>query len=169
MKLQEAERRLQQQQASGSSAASDRSSSSAAATPPRQASPNKEADFYFDHHHYNQYKDSDDVKDILARLLKEEDLLRRRVVGDQATLATSASNLGHQQRMGDKELMIQLQQRKIAALDEANNRLVSELSRLGERGSSGLPASHHRKKRSNVQETPKTVDELLDSFNDTPV
>ena len=30
-------------------------------------------------------------------------------------------------------MMILLQQRKIAALDEANNRLLSELSRLGDR------------------------------------
>ena len=29
--------------------------------------------------------------------------------------------------LGDKEMMILLQQRKIAALDEANNRLVSQL------------------------------------------
>ena len=30
-------------------------------------------------------------------------------------------------------MMILLQQRKIAALDEANNRLLAELSRLGDR------------------------------------
>lgn len=54
------------------------------------------------------------VKEVLGRLLKEEDLLRR----DQQNLAA---------RMGDKELMIMLQQRKIAALDEANHRLVRSM------------------------------------------
>lgn len=189
LKLQEAERRLQQQQqqqqaavgGSGGSS-SDRSCSSAAATPPRQGSPNKEsaADYYYHHQQQHQYAANadDDVKDILARLLKEEDLLRRRA--GEASSTTSSSRIGGSDatpngRMGDKELMILLQQRKIAALDEANNRLVSELSRLGERtgggGSCGLPGvmSHQRNKKRSVQETPKTVDELLDSFNDTPV
>ena len=36
-------------------------------------------------------------------------------------------------QVGDKELMILLQQRKIAALDDANNRLLCELGRLGEK------------------------------------
>merc|ERR1712141_595213 len=35
--------------------------------------------------------------------------------------------------MGDKEKMIQMQQQKIASLDETNSRLIDELNRLGER------------------------------------
>ena len=84
--------------------------------------------------------------------------------------------------------MILLQQRKIAALDEANNRLLSELSRLGDRvgySRAGVQASKRSAERRylilkclfnfcsrSVQETPKTVDELLDtldSFSDTRV
>ena len=82
-----------------------------------------------------------------------------------------------------------LQQRKIAALDEANNRLLSELSRLGDRvgySRAGVQASKRSERERrylilkclfnfcsrSVQETPKTVDELLDtldSFSDTRV
>ena len=86
-------------------------------------------------------------------------------------------------------MMILLQQRKIAALDEANNRLLSELSRLGDRvgySRAGVQASKRSERERrylilkclfnfcsrSVQETPKTVDELLDtldSFSDTRV
>ena len=59
-------------------------------------------------------------------------------------------------------MMILLQQRKIAALDDANTRLLHELSRLGEKAG-------YRGNKKSIQETPKTVDELLDSFNDTRV
>ena len=134
VKLQDAERRLQSQQCSGSSSGSERS----AASPPRH-SPTKDD--------YIPFSRNEEVKELLGRLLKEEDLLRR----DQQTLLHST---------GDKELMILLQQRKIAALDSANHRLVTELSRLGEKVG-------YRSKQ--FQETPRTVDELLDSFNDTPV
>jgi len=134
VKLHDAERRLQSQQSSGSSSGSERSTTS-----PRH-SPTKDE--------YIPFSKNDEVKEVLGRLLKEEDMLRR----DQQSLL---------HKMGDKELMIMLQQRKIAALDEANHRLVSELSRLGEN------VGYRHKKL--FPDTPKTVDELLDSFNDTPV
>ena len=53
------------------------------------------------------------VTGIVARLLREEEVLRREAPGLQGP-----------GNMGEKEVMILLQQRKIAALDEANNRLV---------------------------------------------
>jgi len=87
--------------------------------------------------------------------MTEEDILRR----DQMEMTNN---------LGDKEMMILLQQRKIAALDEANNRLLAELSRLGDRVGHSRAAPPKR----SVQETPKTVDELLDtldSFSDTRV
>ena len=89
---------------------------------------------------------ADEVKVVVSRLLQEE---------DQRDMAAN---------IGDKEMMIVLQQRKIAALDEANNRLLLELTKLGEKS-----LNRNKAKSSCVQETPKTVDELLDSFNDTPV
>lgn len=138
VKLHDAERKLQTQQASGSSSGSERSTTS-----PRQ-SPTKD-DFMS---RINAQPD-DEVKVIVSRLLQEEDILRR----DQTEMTTN---------MGDKEMMILLQQRKIAALDDANNRLIHELSKLGEKVG-------HRNNKKAIQETPKTVDELLDSFNDTRV
>ena len=62
----------------------------------------------------------EEVRGMVTRLMAEEDILRR----DQMEMTGT---------IGDKEMMILLQQRKIAALDEANNRLLSELSRLGDR------------------------------------
>ena len=89
---------------------------------------------------------------IVSRLLQEEDILRR----DQIEMTNN---------MGDKEMMILLQQRKIAALDEANSRLLNELTKLGEKV--GYRNNNFSKK--SIQETPKTVDEHLDSFSDTRV
>ena len=43
--------------------------------------------------------------------------------------------------LGDKEMMILLQQRKIAALDEANNRLVSQLQWVANDSCSSKPLS----------------------------
>jgi len=91
---------------------------------------------------------SDPVSGIVSRLLREE-----------VTLSRQGPNLG------EKEVMILLQQRKIAALDEANTRLIHELSKLGEKVTTG----GRFVKKTSMQETPKTVDELLDSFNDTRV
>ena len=62
----------------------------------------------------------EEVRGMVTRLMAEEDILRR----DQMEMTSN---------LGDKEMMILLQQRKIAALDEANNRLLGELSRLGDR------------------------------------
>ena len=67
--------------------------------------------------------------------------------------------------MGDKEMMILLQQRKIAALDEANNKLLNELSKLGEK----VQYRNNNYSKKSIQETPKTVEELLDTFSDTRV
>jgi len=133
VKLHSAERKLQSQQASGSSGGSSLQSSS-----PRQ-SPGR---------------GDEQVTGIVARLLREEEVLRREAPGLQGP-----------GNMGEKEVMILLQQRKIAALDEANNRLIHELSKLGEKVTTGGRCV----KKTSIQETPKTVDELLDSFNDTRV
>ena len=141
MKLHDAESKLRSQQASGSSSGSERSTTS-----PRQ-SPTKD-DFMS-----RLQRPDDDVKMIVSRLLKEEDILRH----GQVEMTGNSVN--------DKEMMILLQQRKIAALDEANNRLINELSKLGEKV--GYRNNNFSKKV--VQETPKTVDELLDSFSDTRV
>ena len=140
VKLHDAENKLRAQQGSGSSSGSERSTTS-----PRQ-SPTKD-DFLS-----RLQRPDDDVKMIVSRLLKEEDILR------QNQLEMSGN-------VGDKEMMILLQQRKIAALDEANNRLITELSKLGEKV--GYRNNNFTKKQ--VQEPPKTVDELLDSFSDTRV
>merc|ERR1711936_241250 len=133
VKLHSAERKLQSQQACGSSGGSSLHSTS-----PRQ-SPGRD----------------DQQGGIVARLMREEEVLRREVPG----LANGGGGLG------DKEMMILLQQRKIAALDEANSRLIHELSKLGEKVTTGGRCV----KKTSMQETPKTVDELLDSFNDTRV
>ena len=154
VKLQDAERKLQCQQASGSSSGSERSTTS-----PRQ-SPTKD-DFMTrlpvpaPAPAPAPARPDNEVKVLVSRLLQEEDMLRR----DQIEMTNN---------IGDKEMMILLQQRKIAALDEANNRLLTELSKLGEKV--GYRNNNFNKK--SVQETPKTVDELLDtldSFSDTRV
>merc|ERR1712025_1553936 len=142
VKLHDAERKLQAQQASGSSTGSERSTTS-----PRQ-SPTKDENLM----NKTLGRPDDEVKVIVSRLLQEEDILRR----DQIEMTNN---------MGDKEMMILLQQRKIAALDEANSRLLNELTKLGEKV--GYRNNNFSKK--SIQETPKTVDELLDSFSDTRV
>ena len=142
VKLHDAERKLQAQQASGSSTGSERSTTS-----PRQ-SPTKDENLM----NKTLGRPDDEVKVIVSRLLQEEDILRR----DQIEMATN---------IGDKEMMILLQQRKIAALDEANNRLLNELSKLGEK----VGYRNNNLSKKSVQEPPKTVDELLDSFSDTRV
>jgi len=149
VKLHSAERKLQSQQACGSSGGSSLHSTS-----PRQ-SPGRD----------------DQQGGIVARLMREEEVLRR---CDQHLFKQSSNVLLYREvpglangggGLGDKEMMILLQQRKIAALDEANNRLIHELSKLGEKVTTGGRCV----KKTSMQETPKTVDELLDSFNDTRV
>lgn len=149
-------------------------------------------------------RDENSVREMVNRLVNEEDQLRRDHVdmdGDR----------------GEKERMILMQQKKIAALDTANERLVQELNRLGEKLKGGLvmadcdgtnnhtvttststttanssisttsdrrlsePRSKGRetftsntlpsRRTTNnvVQETPKTVEELLDSLHSTPI
>ena len=121
----------------------------------------------------------DQVQEIVDRLAFEEDQLRR----DQMDLSGD---------LGDKERMIVMQQRKIAALDEANGRLVAELNRLGERLGGGgggggnnvtqvtvnsgdpnvtVTTMSPTKSHQNLveDETPKTVEQLLDSLHSTPI
>ena len=141
VKLHDAERKLQSQQASGSSSGSERSTSTST-TSPRQ-SPTRLP---------GPARPEDEVKVIVTRLLQEEDILRR----DQIEMTKN---------MGDKEMMILLQQRKIAALDEANNKLLNELSKLGEK----VQYRNNNYSKKSIQETPKTVEELLDTFSDTRV
>ena len=135
VKLHDAERKLQVQQGSGSSSGSERSTTSPRQSPTRIA-----------------VRPDKEVGVIVSRLLHEEDILRR----DQIEMTKN---------MGDKEMMILLQQRKIAALDEANNKLLNELSKLGEK----VQYRNNNYSKKSIQETPKTVDELLDSFSDTRV
>ena len=135
VKLHDAERKLQVQQGSGSSSGSERSTTSPRQSPTRIA-----------------VRPDKEVSVIVSRLLHEEDILRR----DQIEMTKN---------MGDKEMMILLQQRKIAALDEANNKLLNELSKLGEK----VQYRNNNYSKKSIQETPKTVDELLDSFSDTRV
>lgn len=106
--------------------------------------------------------DENQVKDIVNRLSREEDQLRR----DQCTMNASLS---------EKESMVLMQQHKCAALDEANVKLVQELNKVGEKvnetgmpslGQAGLP---RRKSSVSEENTPKTVDELLDSLHSTPI
>ena len=66
--------------------------------------------------------------------MREEEVLRRchrdifQTVSHLSTLYREVPGLANGGGgLGDKEMMILLQQRKIAALDEANNRLVSQL------------------------------------------
>ncbi|QQP51171.1 Putative Ras GTPaseactivating proteinlike, partial [Caligus rogercresseyi] len=99
----------------------------------------------------------------LQRLSIEEDLLRRQEIHS----------------LGDKEMMILMQQKKIAALDDANGRLKNELCRLGDKlksqqllsvvHSGDSPVRVFHKSSSVSMETPKTVDELLDSLHSTPI
>ena len=70
------------------------------------------------------FRAEEDARQVVGRLIKEEDLLRRGPLDPQ--------NLN----MGDKEKMIQMQQQKIVSLDETNSRLIEELNRLGEKLSS---------------------------------
>lgn len=61
-------------------------------------------------------------KDVVARLMREEDKLRREHLDIQMSSAEDP--------MSDKERMIMMQQKKIAALDAANRRLLEELNKL---------------------------------------
>ena len=67
------------------------------------------------------FRAEEDARQVVGRILKEEDCLRRGPLEPQNLV------------MGDKEKMIQMQQQKIASLDETNSRLIDELNRLGER------------------------------------
>ncbi len=112
-----------------------------------------------------------EVRVIVNRLVDEEDRLRR---AEQQ--AANASNSSAATELSDKERMILMQQKKIAALDEANNRLVKELTRLGEKLEKTTPAKNGGdgagdglEGEVNEDGTPKTVEELIDSLHSTPI
>ena len=88
-----------------------------------------------------------DARQVVDRLLKEEDYLRRGPLDPQNLV------------MGDKEKMIQMQQQKIAALDETNGRLIEELNRLGEQ----LNSKQHGG-GSSVMLKPRTSSSNVSSF-----
>eukprot|EP00093_Oithona_nana_P014319 14319.XXX_1187698_1183622_1 [CDS] Oithona nana genome sequencing. len=137
--------------------------------------------------------------EVVQRLMKEEDKLRREHLDLQ---------MASEDPMSDKERMILMQQKKIAALDAANRRLLEELNRMtsqkvsvttnpvtvtsintssppDRRVSSSSSSSNksitvitngEATTKSNSlnasatsQETPKTVDELLDSLHSTSI
>ena len=146
-----------------------------------------------------------DSAEVVQRLMKEEDKLRREHLDLQ---------MPSEDPMSDKERMILMQQKKIAALDAANRRLLEELNRMtsqkvsvttnpvtvtsintssppdrrvsssssssnksitvitnGEATtkSNSLNASATSAGSTTSQETPKTVDELLDSLHSTSI
>jgi hypothetical protein len=123
-----------------------------------------------------------EVRVIVNRLADEEDQLRR---AEQAANSSVLQQPAGQQ-LSDKERMILMQQRKIASLDEANSRLVHELSRLGDKleKTTRLAARESGNEQQQQQQmafggvqlqqtsdptTPKTVEELIDSLHSTPI
>merc|ERR1712062_828655 len=141
-----------------------------------------------------------DSNEVVARLMKEEDKLRR----EHLDLQMASS----EDPMSDKERMILMQQKKIAALDAANRRLLEELNRMTSQKVSVTPnpvtvtsintssppdrrvsssssssnksitvitngeattKSNSLNASATSQETPKTVDELLDSLHSTSI
>merc|ERR1711981_1146260 len=175
-----------------------------------------ERQIQFNHVSNNHHQRNNEVeaKEVVDKLKREEDKLRR-----EQLERTSEDPIA------DKERMILMQQKKIAALDSANKRLLEELTRMTQmtsaastkvsvttNPSSGLnvtsintssnTVSHdrrvsssstssnksitvitngeatvttpttnnqHAKSNSLTQETPKTVDELLDSLHSTSI
>lgn len=112
-----------------------------------------------------------EVRVIVNRLAEDEDQLRR---------TENYTGGGQHTDTREKERMILMQQKKIAALDEANARLIKELSRLGDRldRTTQLHAAAHAQAQNSRQEnqpeeaaaaTPKSVDDLLDSLVSTPI
>lgn len=150
---------------------------------------------------------------VSSRLMREEDKLRRELCSDT-----------NMDAMSEKEKMIAMQQKKIAALDAANRRLLDELNRISNTNKVSVttspinvtsintssntvstaaaapPGEHNRRISSSSsssnksitvitngeatvkvaavspngssassQETPKTVDELLDSLHSTSI
>jgi hypothetical protein len=93
------------------------------------------------------FRAEEDARQVVNRLLQEEDYLRRGPLEPQNLV------------MGDKEKMIQMQQQKIAALDETNSRLIEELNRLGEQ----LNVKQHSG-GSSVLLRPQTANSNVSSF-----
>lgn len=73
----------------------------------------------------------EEAKKIVARLMQEEDHLRR----EHLDLQSSCDDA-----IGEKERMILMQQKKIAALDAANVRLLEELNRMTQRSPQPIAA-----------------------------
>merc|ERR1719340_148031 len=169
-----------------------------------------ERQIQFNHVSNNHHQRNNEVeaKEVVDKLKREEDKLRR----EQLEMTS-------EDPIADKERMILMQQKKIAALDSANKRLLEELTRMTQMTSAastkvsvitnpststGLnnvtssnksitvitngeastvtsttspstasttttapTPNNHAKSNSLTQETPKTVDELLDSLHST--
>ena len=96
----------------------------------------------------NEAKEEDQAKEIVGRLSNEEEDLRRDV---------------HVGELREKEKMIAMQQQKVAAIDEANYKLMDELNRMAEE------QRQQQLQQQPQQEIPKSVDELLDSLHSTPI
>lgn len=140
-----------------------------------------------------QMNSQDSKSEIMNRLMREEDKLRREMINDQDP-------------MSEKEKMILMQQKKIQALDAANKRLLEELNKLSvnkvsvttspinvtsintssntvqqssDRRISSSSSSSNKsitvitngEVKTNVSSegAPKTVDELLDSLHSTSI
>merc|ERR1712020_308527 len=92
-----------------------------------------ERQLQFNNHQENQR--GKDAKEVVDRLMREEDKLRR----EHLDLVNSSSSSGSTEAdpsLSDKEKMILMQQKKIAALDAANRRLLEELNRMTVTGNS---------------------------------
>merc|ERR1712223_1551189 len=72
------------------------------------------------------FSDQDMAKEVVQRLTKEEDKLRNDLHLGAPCPLTDVST----EPISDKEKMILMQQKKIAALDAANRRLLEELSKI---------------------------------------
>jgi len=123
IKLSEAERRLQ---FSSSNSSNESSPSKSTITTAEQ-----------DQSKFSN-SDQDMAKEVVQRLTREEEKLRNDQLGAGASaLAPSDTN----EPITDKEKMILMQQKKIAALDAANRRLLEELNKISSTGPVGSSTS----------------------------
>merc|ERR1712241_881591 len=82
------------------------------------------------------------AKEVVQRLTKEEDKLRNDLhLGAPCPNPLSQSDSVSPEPITDKEKMILMQQKKIAALDAANRRLLEELNKISSTGPVGSSAS----------------------------
>jgi len=86
------------------------------------------------------FSDQDMAKEVVQRLTKEEDKLRNDLhLGTPCPIPLVQSD--SDQPISDKEKMILMQQKKIAALDAANRRLLEELNKIS--SSTGINAGNN--------------------------